>query len=183
MGVQALLVNGMTQKMLFLARDKSLTPASDPLSRLERKRAVWIFVLIELLGFAATFAITQTIAAIGFPVFIILLIPVRTFVMPKWFRAEELRALDAPTAGAFVMESVGGAYGEGGDESEESGFESGVNGSNLPSCAPSESENAIDDTLERGESYELRTRTHSQLQRPETGMRRRSSRGASGGES
>lgn len=179
MGTQALVGNGITQKMLFLARDKSLASGSDPLARIERKSAVWIFVGIELLGFAATFAITQTIAAIGFPVFILILIPVRTFLMPKWFSAEELRALDAPTAGPFVMESVGGAYGEEPESNGNggSGPDSSVEQSNQPSYAPSDTELAIDDTLERGESYEMRTQSHSQLQRPQVGMRRRSSAG------
>lgn len=34
-------------------------------------------MLLELLRFGATFSITQTIAAIGFPIFILLLVPVR----------------------------------------------------------------------------------------------------------
>ncbi|KAK5275395.1 hypothetical protein LTR40_013104, partial [Exophiala xenobiotica] len=110
MGVQALEGNGITQKLLFLARDKNLTDATDPLARIDRRLAIWVFVAIELIGFGATFAISQTIAAIGFPVFLILLIVARSWLMPKWFRDEELRALDAPTAGPFVMESVGGAY-------------------------------------------------------------------------
>lgn len=67
---------------------------------------------IQLIGFGATFAITQTIAAVGFPIIILLLIPVRTWVLPMWFREEELRILDAPTASPFTMESVGGNYGE-----------------------------------------------------------------------
>lgn len=111
MGLQALSGNGVTLKLLYLFRDPELHPPDDPLRKLDRQLAVWIFVAIQLIGFAATFAITQTIAAIGFPVIILLLIPFRTFVMPYWFRPEELRALDAPTAGDFVMESVGGAYG------------------------------------------------------------------------
>ena len=117
--------------------------------------AIWVFVVIELLGFGATFAITQTIAAIGFPVIILLLIPVRTFVMPKWFRSEELAALDAPTAGAFVMESVGGAYSEAPSEGQTPN--NGVNGS------PDETgdESTVDDMIERGESYQLRN-LHSQ---------------------
>lgn len=112
MGAQALAGNGVTLKIIYLLKDKELTSPDDPLRKLERQKMVWLFVAIELLAFGATFAITQTIAAIGFPVFIILLIPLRTFVMPRFFRPEELRALDAPTAGEFVMESVGGAYGE-----------------------------------------------------------------------
>ncbi|KAH7047370.1 anion exchange family protein [Macrophomina phaseolina] len=112
MGVQALEGNGITQKMLFLAKDRSLTPGSDPLRRIERRAAIWAFVALELLGFAATFAITQTIAAVGFPVFILLLIPVRTWVLPRYFSPLELSILDAPTASPFTMESCGGIHQE-----------------------------------------------------------------------
>ncbi|KAF2092321.1 hypothetical protein K490DRAFT_70922 [Saccharata proteae CBS 121410] len=112
MGMQALLANGITAKLVFLATDRALTPRSSPLAQLPRRRAVWAFVGLELIGFGATFAITQTIAAIGFPIIILLLIPFRTWVMPLWFRAEELSVLDAPTASPFTMESVGGNHGE-----------------------------------------------------------------------
>ena len=167
MGTQALAGNGITQKLLFLARDRRLTSPGNPLARLERRRAVWAFVALQLFGFGATFAITQTIAAIGFPVIILALIPVRTFLMPRWFRPEELAALDAPTAGAFVMESVGGAYGE--DTSVvPTPAEAGTGNQ---SYAGSDNESAIEDTLERGESYELRS--HSKMERPGQ-VRRRS---------
>lgn len=112
MGVQALEGNGITLKMVYLAKDRSLTGATNPLSRIRRKQAIWYFVALELLGFGATFAITQTIAAIGFPIIILLLVPVRTFLMPKYFTDEELSILDAPTASPFTMESVGGNFGE-----------------------------------------------------------------------
>jgi hypothetical protein len=179
MGSQALAGNGITLKLLFLARDKELTPASEPLKSIKRRLAIWVFVAIELVGFAATFAITQTIAAIGFPVIIMLLIPIRAFAMPKWFRPEELAALDAPTAGAFVMESVGGAYGEtpSGGPTPNNGF----------SGSPDETgdESAVEDTLERGEGYQLRN-LHSQrdkIDRPGSVRRRSlSSRGRGSGE-
>ena len=172
MGTQALAGNGITQKLLFLARDRQLTTSGDPLARLERRRAVWAFIALQLFGFGATFAITQTIAAIGFPIIIIALIPVRTFLMPRWFRPEELSALDAPTAGTFVMESVGGAYGE-----DKSAVPTpGEGETRNQSYAGSDNESAIEDTLERGESYELRS--HSQMQRPNQVRRRsRSTRG------
>ena len=112
MGVQALEGNGITLRILYLCRDRSLIPASDPLSRIRRKQAIWYFVALELFGFGATFAITQTIAAIGFPIIILLLVPVRTFLLPKYFTKEELAILDAPTASPFTMESVGGVFGE-----------------------------------------------------------------------
>ncbi|KAJ4992813.1 anion exchange protein 4 protein [Stagonosporopsis vannaccii] len=120
MGIQALEANGITAKLLFLLTDPSLVLPSEPLASLPRKRAIWAFVALELLGFGATFAITQTIAAIGFPVFIFLYIPMRTFLMPRFFTAQELGVLDAPTASPFTMESVGGNHGQAhADASEE----------------------------------------------------------------
>ncbi|KAL8759669.1 MAG: hypothetical protein Q9199_000630 [Rusavskia elegans] len=144
MGVQALEGNGITSKMVYLAKDRSLTAASHPLSRVQRKGAIWYFVALELFGFGATFAITQTIAAIGFPVIILLLIPVRTFLLPKYFTREELSILDAPTASPFTMESVGGNYGE-----EVSDLHGGTNGNERPGSSERRDE---DDSTERGEA-------------------------------
>ncbi|KYK61465.1 hypothetical protein DCS_02607 [Drechmeria coniospora] len=110
MGLQALEANGITAKLVFLARDRSLTPAKHPLKAVERRSAVWLFVAVELVGFGATFAITQTVAAVGFPVFILALIPVRALLLPRIFSAKELAALDAPTASEFIMEGIGGAW-------------------------------------------------------------------------
>jgi len=101
--------NGITAKMLFLLRDHSLTPKSEPLRRVRRSR-VLLFIVIQLIGFGATFAIVQTIAAIGFPVIILLLVPLRNSVVPLFpFTWEELAILDRPTASPFTMESVGGS--------------------------------------------------------------------------
>lgn len=123
MGVQALAANGITAKILFLARDSALTPASHPLgrARLPRRGALWLFVGLELVGFGATFAITQTVAAVGFPVFILALIPARAVLLPRWLSAEELAVLDGPTASPFTMESVGGSYGGSSDETVSGG--------------------------------------------------------------
>ncbi|PFH58032.1 hypothetical protein XA68_14256 [Ophiocordyceps unilateralis] len=107
MGVQAVEANGITAKIIFLCRDKSLTAADQPLKAIKRRVAVWLFVAIELLGFGATFAVTQTVAAVGFPIFIIALIPVRAKLLPLVFRPEELAVLDAPTASDFIMEGIG----------------------------------------------------------------------------
>ncbi|KAG6356639.1 hypothetical protein INS49_014513 [Diaporthe citri] len=103
--------NGVTAKILFLLRDGALTPASSPLRRIRRRSRVWLFVALALVGFGATFAITQTVAAVGFPVFIIALIPARALLLPRLFTPQELAILDAPTASPFTMESVGGTYG------------------------------------------------------------------------
>lgn len=158
MGVQALQGNGITQKLIFLARDHKFTPGSDPLKRLERRSAIWAFVILELVGFGATFAITQTIAAIGFPVIILLLIPVRSFLLPLWFRPEELATLDAPTASPFTMESVGGTYGH--VESDENSTEpNGGRGGILEgNGGRSSEESTVEDELERGELHPVPSR-------------------------
>ncbi|PYH41351.1 anion exchange family protein [Aspergillus saccharolyticus JOP 1030-1] len=181
MGVQALQGNGITQKLIFLAQDRRLTPASNPLKRLKRRPAIWAFVIAELIGFGATFAITQTIAAIGFPVIILLLIPVRSFLFPRWFTAEELAALDGPAASPFTMESVGGTHGleetfgadalaanEGASSSSKNrgGPRDGV--FDAVTREESSSESVVDDDLERGEVYEMQR----------SAVRRRSTTGA-----
>ncbi|KAL1638926.1 hypothetical protein SLS58_008511 [Diplodia intermedia] len=160
MGVQALEGNGITQKLAFLARDGALTPGGEPLRRdVGRRGAVWAFVALELAGFAATFAITQTIAAVGFPVFILLLIPARTWLLPRWFSPRELAVLDAPTASPFTMESVGGIHGEDEDEEESSGPEEPGEGS--------ASQVEESDEAERGEAAGYLKAGDRQLTRPE----------------
>lgn len=130
MGYQALEGNGVTAKILFLLRDAELTPASSPLRRIRRRSRIWLFVALALVGFGATFAITQTVAAVGFPVFIIALIPARALLLPRLFTPQELAILDAPTASPFTMESVGGTYG--GETSDEGGDGSSVTDANPP---------------------------------------------------
>lgn len=162
----------MTLKILYLLKDSTLTHGGDPLNRC-RKSAVWSFVAIELAGFGATFAITQTIAAIGyvfiyqtilgtilivvylrFPVFILLLIPVRTFTLPKYFTAEELRILDAPTASPFTLESVGGSYGDYPESIDISPADTGVEDSGVVS-------DSDESVMERGDVVKLKRRRSS----------------------
>ncbi|KZT28841.1 hypothetical protein NEOLEDRAFT_1057566 [Neolentinus lepideus HHB14362 ss-1] len=110
MGLDALLGNGITQKILYLFRDRALIPKNEPLNRV-RKSRIMMFVAVQFVGFGATFAITQTVAAIGFPILIFLLVPLRTLVVPRLpFTQEELAVLDGPTASPFTMESVGGTH-------------------------------------------------------------------------
>lgn len=180
MGVQALQGNGITQKLIFLAQDRNLTPAYNPLKRVERRLAIWVFVILELIGFGGTFAITQTIAAIGFPVIILFLIPVRAFLFPLWFTPEELSTLDAPTASPFTMESVGGTHGV--DESANPSDSSQGQGQlKAPSGEAvmmrrdrSSSGSAVEDDLERGEAYEKQLQQLSQSQ-PRGSVRTRGS--------
>lgn len=98
--------NPIVTRTLSLLQDRS---ALDPRVRIRLSR--WTlskFVGIQWLFFGLTIAISQTIAAIGFPIIITLMIPCRTFIVPWLFTKEQLDALDAPTADApAVMVSLG----------------------------------------------------------------------------
>jgi hypothetical protein len=154
MGFQALQSNGVIVKILFLARDADLTPRTEPLRALHRRRpfAVWMFVAIELLGFAVTFAITQTVAAVGFPVFIIALIPVRAMLLPRIFRPEELAALDEPTASPFTMEGIGGSWGGASSGDHHSAARSSADETVF--APPGQIERGGDDVAERGQAQQ-----------------------------
>ncbi|KAL7414672.1 HCO3 transporter family-domain-containing protein [Mrakia frigida] len=104
MGSDALFGSGVTHFLLYLIKDAHYIPATEPLRRVRTSR-VYAWVGLELIGFAATFAITNTKAAIGFPVVISLMIPLRTWVVPKLktFTEEELAILDGPVASPFTM--------------------------------------------------------------------------------
>ena len=120
MGAQALASNGITRKLTFLCADRALS-AGDPLGRLQRRGAIWAFVALQLAFFGAAIAVTQTVAAIGFPIVLLAPIPFRAVVMPRLFQLEELEVLDAPTASPFTMESVAGSYRRGDGLSGSSG--------------------------------------------------------------
>lgn len=103
--------NPIILRTLSLLQDRSAVPlaksARPPLMQL-RRRAIALFVGIQWLFFGMTIAISQTIAAIGFPVIIILMIPCRVYFVPRLFEPHELETLDAPTATApAVMCSLG----------------------------------------------------------------------------
>ena len=99
--------NIITTRTLAIFKDRQLADKGDqPL--LLKKSKIALYVGIQWVFFAMTFAISQTIAAIGFPVIITLLIPFRYYIIPRWFSPVELRILDAPTSDAnVVLASIG----------------------------------------------------------------------------
>jgi hypothetical protein len=100
--------SGITNKILYLMRESRFNAATQPLRQISHKKIVH-YLAWQALGIATTVAISQTIAAIGFPVLIIALIPLRWMVLPRWFTIQELKILDAPTADSdIVLASLGG---------------------------------------------------------------------------
>lgn len=100
--------NGILQKLIFLARENRFIQRDEPLLTV-RRRKIALYIACQALGVAATVAISQTIAAIGFPILIIALIPFRVWIMPRWFSVEELDVMDDLTANnSAVLASLGG---------------------------------------------------------------------------
>jgi len=58
MGTDALLTSGVTEKMLYLIRDKRSIEPTNPLNKVRTSR-ILMFLAVELIGFGATFAVTQ----------------------------------------------------------------------------------------------------------------------------
>jgi len=101
--------NGIVHKAIFLLSERRFLQPHDPLLIVPRAK-ICLFIGLQLLGGADTVAISQTIAAIGFPVLVIALIPLRVWVMPGWFGDHELAVLDGLTAdSASVLVSFGGS--------------------------------------------------------------------------
>lgn len=107
LGLQALYGNMITEHISYLLKDRHKTARDDKYHRV-RKSRIWLFVLFELVGFGATYAVSVIQrSAIGFPVIIILLIPFRTYIVPKCgFTQTELDILDGMAASDFTMRGL-----------------------------------------------------------------------------
>ncbi|KAF2107418.1 anion exchange family protein [Lophiotrema nucula] len=125
--------SGILKRLIYLQSESRFIAPSNPLLTVPRRKIV-LYIGLQIFGVAACVAISQTIAAIGFPVLIIALIPLRIVLMPNLFTKKELSVLDALTAdGEAVLASLGGRPemdGEGlkGLENGESRAEEGLNG-------------------------------------------------------
>lgn len=101
--------NGITQKVLFLLTERRFIQTGEPLLQVLRRK-IPLYLLFQIIGWAIPVAISQTIAAIGFPVLVCLLIPFRWVYMPKFFTMKELEIMDDLTANnKVVLASLGGA--------------------------------------------------------------------------
>lgn len=84
----------------------------------------------------------------------------RIWILPRYFSSQELSALDAPTASAFTLESVGGAYGAY-EYEEEDGANPAQSSSGTVNedVAVSDSDDAS--VLERGDAVKMKRRRRS----------------------
>ena len=100
--------NKIVQKIVYLCSEERFIQRDEPLRTIPRHRII-LFISIQILTVFTTVAISQTVAAIGFPVLIVSLIPLRWIYLPKIFSEEELAVLDDLTANnPAVLVSLGG---------------------------------------------------------------------------
>ncbi|KAM5360160.1 hypothetical protein ACJA88_014922 [Fusarium oxysporum] len=100
--------NGILQKLIYLQSERRFIQRDDPMLHVRRRKII-LFIGLQLVGVAACVAVSHTLAAIGFPILIILLIPLRILLVPRWFTLQELQILDDFTAtNKMVLASLGG---------------------------------------------------------------------------
>jgi boron transporter len=100
--------NPIMANIIYIMTEKRFVDPDDQRLKLNKWRIAY-YIFFQAFGVLSSVAISQTIAAIGFPVIIISLIPLRWVILPRIFTEEELLILDAPTANAdVVLASMGG---------------------------------------------------------------------------
>ncbi|PSK37403.1 hypothetical protein B9Z65_2145 [Elsinoe australis] len=100
--------NDILQRFLWLMKERRFIDPQNPLLKVPRKK-IALFIFWQMFGVFASVAISQTIGAIGFPIIILSLIPLRWKIYPLWFTREELEILDSLTADSdVVLASIGG---------------------------------------------------------------------------
>ncbi|KXH45332.1 hypothetical protein CSIM01_13555 [Colletotrichum simmondsii] len=116
--------NSILKKFIYLQAEERFKQRDESLLQV-RRRKVWLYIAIQFLAVIACVAISHTLGAIGFPVLIILLIPMRVLLVPRWFSRKELQILDDFTAtNEMVLASLGGKPGlPGGSLEEDWGLE------------------------------------------------------------
>lgn len=104
MGIEGLSGNVIVSRVLWLFTEDKRKDPDSPLHKVSNKSLI-IFLCFSLAGFVGEFAITNTIAAIGFPL-ILLLSVIVCFLFPKIFNKDELAVLDLDVAEEFTVKNL-----------------------------------------------------------------------------
>ncbi|CAR23867.1 Bor1p [Lachancea thermotolerans CBS 6340] len=104
MGLNNLLHNAILGRIMLLITERDKRDLRNLIYKVPLPK-VLIFLSLSLAGFAAEFAISNTIAAIGFPLILLLTVIVSLF-FPKWFSPEDLKILDEGVAEEFTLKNL-----------------------------------------------------------------------------
>lgn len=95
-------------KFVHLLHEARFRPPDDPLYKVPSKK-IALYITLQMVSVVICVAISQTVAAVGFPVLICALIPLRWVVFKRLFTEAELTAMDGLTAdNPVVLASFGG---------------------------------------------------------------------------
>lgn len=104
MGIDGLMNNEIIRRILWLCTENKRKDPDSPLGKVPLTKLL-IFLSFSLAGFVGEFAITNTIAAIGFPLVLLLTVIVRLAFF-KIFTEDELANLDHDAAEEFTMKNL-----------------------------------------------------------------------------
>ncbi|CCE62126.1 hypothetical protein TPHA_0B04570 [Tetrapisispora phaffii CBS 4417] len=104
MGIQGLLSNAIIDKISWLFTEERLKDHNSPMINVSKKSII-IYLCFALAGFTGEFAITNTIAAIGFPL-VLLATVAGCFIFPKVIPEEDLATLDGAVAEDFIIKNL-----------------------------------------------------------------------------
>lgn len=104
MGIKGLVGNVIIHRLIWLFSDARHKNPANPLYCVSKKSLI-IFLCFSLAGFVGEFAITDTIAAIGFPL-VLLLTVVACFFFPYFIPKNELEILDTQVAESFTIKNL-----------------------------------------------------------------------------
>ncbi|KAL2386152.1 hypothetical protein RJZ90_000775 [Blastomyces dermatitidis] len=85
--------NGIVEKLVFLFKENRFIQRDERMLTVRRWK-IALYIGLQLFGVLFCVAVSQTIAAIDFPVLICLIIPMHAALMPKWFALKELEVMD-----------------------------------------------------------------------------------------
>lgn len=104
MGIGGLMHNTITERLKFLFGDDRYISKFNPWRQV-RKKNMWIFLALELAGFAGEFGINQSVAGIGFPA-ILLLFGFIGYYIPRFIPEPDMSILDQPTGSDFILANL-----------------------------------------------------------------------------
>lgn len=104
MGVPGLLHNEVTRRVGLLLTDPKLRDPGEPLYQIPQKFFL-LYMGFSLAGVAGEVAITETIAAVGFPG-VLWAFMIIGMLLRRIFKQEHLEVLDGPAASAFIMSAL-----------------------------------------------------------------------------
>lgn len=104
MGITGLVGNQVVENIWFMFSDERMMNSSNPLLRC-RKFYLYLFIFLQAIGSGAEVAITQTVAAVGFPG-VLVGFAILAYFFPRIFPEPEMSILDGAAAPDAILQNL-----------------------------------------------------------------------------